>query len=180
MKIDRVALDIDDVLAGYVIGVHEVFNTKLVPHDHWSPVESTGELILKLGGNQVIGFRQEYLDKCEHNKDFWYGLEAIALPADIPPQAVAYITSSPKNMVDVRIEWLKKHGFPTLPVIHSKDKALTMRRLGIDILIDDRLETVESVQAIGGLGAVHYSPYYSSVKTHESITHLNQYVNQYN
>lgn len=172
----KMALDIDDVLAGYVIGVHETFNVPLVPHDHWASKESTGKLLLKLNRKkEVVGFKQEYLDRCEHNKDFWYGLEAIALPCYLPVQTVAYITASPKNMVDVRIEWLKKHGFPTLPVIHSKDKALTMRRLGIDVLIDDKLSTVEAVKSMEGLHAVHYKPYYSTVQTEGSITHLNQY-----
>lgn len=162
----RLALDIDDVLAGFVMGVHDAFGKRLSPHNQWNPRGDTGKLLLDF--DRGMSYRQQYLDKCEHNKDFWYGLEAIALPVDVPEFAVAYITASPKNMVDVRIEWLKKHGFPTLPVIHSKDKEFTMKRLHIDWLVDDKLETVQQVRK-HGLRATHFKPWYSTLMEDTSI-----------
>lgn len=180
----RIALDIDDVLAGFVIGLHEAFGKELFPHNQWCPNESSGQLILRKDelGN-IIGMTEEYLDKCEHNKDFWYSLEPITLPADIPLETVCYITASPKNMVDVRMEWLKKHGFPTLPVIHSKDKYMTMKRLRIDLLVDDKLLTVENVRERGTeddergivgppVKAIHFKPWYSTLKESKSINSL--------
>ncbi|WZE63568.1 hypothetical protein PANI_CDS0048 [Maribacter phage Panino] len=172
----KIALDIDDVLAGYANGVHEAFNVPMIPHNHWNPNESTGLLLLKTDDSgKVVGYTEEYLDKCEHNKDFWYHLEPISLPVDIPYETCCYITSSPRNMVDVRMEWLKKHGFPRLPVIHSKDKAITMNRLRIDLLIDDKLPTVEDVRGYAGTDAIHFKPWYSTLREKKSITHLNQY-----
>lgn len=169
----RIALDIDDVLAGFAVGVHEVFNSIITPHDHWAADEQTGILMLKKNQrNEVIGYTQEYLDKCENNKDFWYGLEPISLPSDVPFGTICYITSSPKNMVETRLAWLAKHGFPNLPVIHSKDKALTMKRLRIDSLVDDKLATVEDVR-VNGLRGTHFKPWYCSKKEKSSITHLN-------
>lgn len=170
----KIALDIDDVLAGYSKGVHESFNDVIEPHNHWSPDESTGKLILKKDDGVVIGYKQEYLDKCEHNPDFWYHLEPISLPIDVPRSTVCYITSSPKNMVEVRINWLAKHGFPKLPVIHSKDKAKTMMDLGVDLLVDDKLETVHQVRRTNILDAVHFRPWYSTLQEDISITNLNQ------
>lgn len=160
----KVALDIDDVLAGYVMGVHEVFDSELIPHDHWQIDGPTGMFLLKLDQeNKVVGYTQKYLDKCEHNKDFWYGLEPIMLPCNVPKETVCYITSSPKNMVDVRMEWLKKHGYPRLPVIHSKNKSLTMERLKVDLLIDDKMSTVQEVRTHKKLNAIHFKPWYSTV-----------------
>ena len=168
----RIALDIDDVLAGFASGVHEVFGKKIIPHNHWDGDDLTGHILLKVNSHgDVIGYTQEYLDKCEHNEGFWYGLEPISLPADIPKGTVCYITSSPKNMVETRIKWLAKHGFPTLPVIHSKDKALTMKRLGVGLLVDDKLSTVLAVRK-AGLSATHFQPWYSTLKEDISIQHL--------
>lgn len=158
----RIALDIDDVLAGFVPAVHETFKAELIPHDHWSPYEKSGELILAFDEQGTpVGLNEQYSELCEYNKDFWYGLQPISLPCDIPEGTVCYITSSPKEMVDVRIEWLKKHGFPTLPVIHSKEKHLTMDTLGIGLLIDDKLETVQKVREYG-FSAMHFSPWYTT------------------
>jgi uncharacterized HAD superfamily protein len=168
----RIALDIDDVLAGFASGVHEAFDREVLPHDHWDGDDLTGHLLLKTNlHGDVIGYKQAYLDKCEHNAEFWYSLEPISLPADIPEGAVCYITSSPKNMVETRLKWLAKHGFPQLPVIHSKDKAVTMERLKIDLLIDDKLDTVKEVRR-AGLRAVHFQPWYSTLKEKDSIKHL--------
>lgn len=168
----RIALDIDDVLAGFATGVHEVFNSKITPHDHWSADEQTGILMLKRNvRDEVIGYTQEYLDKCENNEDFWYGLEPISLPVDVPEGTVCYITSSPKNMVETRLAWLAKHGFPNLPVIHSKDKGLTMHRLRINLLVDDKLKTIQEVRKVGLLGA-HFKPWYCNLQEDDSIEHL--------
>lgn len=171
----KIALDIDDVLAGYAKGVHETFGKKIEPHNHWDAFDSTGLLILKTDEkDNVIGYTQDYLDKCEHNQDFWYHLEPISLPCDIPKQTVCYITSSPKNMVEVRINWLAKHGFPKLPVIHSKDKAKTMLGLGVDLLVDDKLDTVKQVRQTNILDAIHFRPWYSTLEEDISITNLSK------
>lgn len=173
----RIALDIDDVLAGFASGVHEAFDREVIPHNHWDSDDLTGHILLKVNlHGDVIGYTQAYLDKCEHNKEFWYNLEPISLPADVSKDVVCYITSSPKNMVETRIKWLAKHGFPTLPVIHSKDKAVTMERLGIDVLVDDKLDTVLAVRK-AGLKAVHFKPWYSTLEEAKSVTHLAHFNN---
>lgn len=166
----KVALDIDDVIAGYVIGVHRTFKKELVPHDHWKKDGNTGKLLLR---QDVEGFEylQEYLDECEHNKDFWYNLPIITLPSYIDWTVNCYITSSPENMLGVREAWLKRHGFQKAPVVHCKQKHVTMERLGIDLLIDDRLSTVEKVRE-HGLKALHFQPWYSTHFEKDSVKSL--------
>lgn len=168
----NIALDIDDVLAGYVIGVHKAFDAGLKRHNHWSKDESTGLLILNRDVSDGV-YTQKYLDKCEHNEDFWYNLPIINVPNSIKFNVSCYITSSPENMVHVRESWLKRHFFPNAPVIHSKNKDETMNNLNIDLLIDDRLDTVRRVnESCYRIRAVHYKPYYSTLEHDSSIKSL--------
>ena len=165
----KVALDIDDVLAAFADEVHVKFNKTIKPHNHWATDESTGKLLLKTDNTgKVTGYTPAYLTKCEHNKDFWNELPILSLPCDIDFEVACYITSSPSEMVGIRRAWLKRHGFPLAPVMHSKNKAETMRKLGVDLLIDDKVSTVEQVNAKEGLFALHFQPWYCNVEAYNS------------
>ncbi len=168
----NIALDIDDVLAGYVIGLHKAFNRTLEPHNHWQKDGACGQMIFKYPENpDNFEFSQEYLDKCEHNKDFWYNLPVISLPININFQVACYITSSPENMVQVRESWLERHGFPKAPVIHCKQKHVTMKQLSVDVLVDDKLSTIQKVRENKLLG-LHFKPWYSNLEEEYSISNI--------
>ncbi len=163
----KIALDIDDVLAGFAKGMHEYFDQEIEPHNHWSQTENSGVLVKKSLEEK------EHKESTWENWLFWNNLEAVSLPIDIDFTVACYITSSPKEMIDIRKDWLIQNGFPKAPVLHSKEKWITMKRLGVDVLIDDRLYTVEKVRE-SGLQAIHFSPWYSTLREINSITNLSQ------
>jgi len=167
----KYALDIDDVLAGYAIGVHNVFLQEIKPHNHWAADESTGLLILSQEPDKV--YVDEYMALCNDSKVFWKTLIPISKPVDINFEVSAYITSSPLNMISYRNQWLRYWGFPLAPVYHSKDKPALMHQLGITTLIDDKLDTIHKVRK-AGLEGIHFQPWYSTLREEDSITNLSQ------
>ena len=173
----KIALDIDDVLAGFAFQVHKVLGNEklLVPHDHWNQTGLTGKLmVIPDEHGNFKAYTEKFLDKCEHNRDFWANLPVLSLPCDIDFDVACYITSSPENMLGMRRVWLKKNGFPLAPVIHSKEKHVTMKRLGVEVLVDDKLSTVKAVANVEGLRAFHFKPWYCNVESEYTIENLKE------
>lgn len=147
----RIALDIDDVLADFIPAINRKWEM-LEPHDHW---DSNGP-----SGQALIDHKDLMLDP-----DFWYNLNPITLAsevAQISDFVYCYITSSPRDVVNVRRKWLAENGFPVRPVISSADKALTMARLGCNVLIDDSPLNVNKALAAGH-NAFLFQPWYNDV-----------------
>lgn len=54
-----------------------------------------------------------------------------------------YITARPASTLRATREWLRMWGFPERPVVHDGgDRAGTLRRMGVEILVDDNPEAV--------------------------------------
>lgn len=73
-----------------------------------------------------------------------------------------YITSIPRHLKDIRIDWLKRNKFPIKPVYISDDKVKIAEELGVDILIDDKPENIVEWIA-SGRKAIQYIPHYSEM-----------------
>lgn len=50
---------------------------------------------------------------------------------------IYYITSRPVEAIHITMSWLKKHGFPSGPILFYDDKLIITRALGIDLMIED-------------------------------------------
>lgn len=126
-------------------------------------------------GEGEASFIKDNVDLVHNNFRFWLNLEPLSRPEDINFEFDYYITSSPPGMVSFRRDWLKVHGFPNKPVIHSLDKGLTMRQLGLDLLIDDNPKTLDKV-ASQGFHVIQFIPPYMSVERGDlnPIRHLSQ------
>jgi|TARA_R110000851_G_scaffold146223_1_gene285848 hypothetical protein len=160
----KVALDIDDVLAGFYPGMCDKYDRPELKINIWD-------------GDFAAKWVADNFSKIEANKFFWLGLPIISNPRAIAFEVECYITSSPKEMVNYRIDWLVQNGFPIRPVYHSTNKLETMRELGIDIIVDDKPSTVNSINQSEDKKALQFKPSYMSAEIEDKskiITHLSQ------
>ena len=160
----KVALDIDDVLAGFYSGFCRFMK---VPERQINIWDGAGEA-------NFVASNCHLADKSEF---FWMGLDRISNPESIDFELTCYITSSPKEMVHIREAWLQLQGFPNKPVYHSTNKLETMRALGVDILVDDKPSTVEAINKSDDKMALQFKPSYMSYEIEDKskvITHLSQ------
>jgi 5'(3')-deoxyribonucleotidase len=161
-----VALDIDDVLAGFFSGISAHYDVPEIKCDIWD-------------GKDVNKWISEIMiaGDLDDNALFWLDLGLVSHPNSINFKVDAYITSSPESALEWRKIWLQRAGFPDAPVVHCKNKIETMERLGIDILVDDSPKTCKAINDNSGPEmAIQFVPPYMSVIVDEklAITHLSE------
>lgn len=164
----KIALDIDDVLAGFYSGFCRFMDIPERKIDIWD-------------GKGEANFVAQNCYLADNSEFFWMGLDRISTPESINFDLECYITSSPKEMVHIRRAWLLLKGFPDRPVYHSTNKLETMRTLGVDLLVDDKISTVRQINLSKDKMALQFKPYYMSAEYEDKskiITHLSE-VNHY-
>lgn len=158
----KVAIDIDDVLAQFYPAMCRRMGQPCKRINIW---DGKGEAHFVAANFHIV----------ENNRRFWLGLEKESRPEDITFEFSHYITASPPLMRQYREEWLKMMGFPHKPVIAAEDKAQVMRRLHIDVLVDDKPATLEHIQSQGLIGIQYVPSYMSDEREHlNPIRHLSQ------
>lgn len=162
----KVGLDVDGVLANFELGMAKLFSKPHVTSYGWDTQWIT-----------------DLIHKVEDDENFWENLPLISHPEEITFDFDYYITAIPPKMKGAREKWLKKNGFPDKPVIVSDKKLETMRELGVEVLIDDKLTTIIEVEK-GGLLAIHFLPPYmiqidDSVRSIKHLSQVNEIIAQY-
>jgi 5'(3')-deoxyribonucleotidase len=142
-----IAIDVDDVLAdfcGEVERVHgrPVVYPYLVLKDAWPHVDIDALLI---------------------DKKFHEGIPAIpGARTGVQKLLEAghtcfYMTSRQADIHDTTVDWLRKAGFPDLPLTSmGKEKAEALRHVKIDVLIDDMWKNVKAANE-GGAATILYN-----------------------
>ena len=139
----KIALDVDGVLANFYGSVCKKYNQPMLVVNDFNLEWAT----------------QKMWDEIYNDYDLWENLIVLSPPQAITFEFDYYITHIPEHLLESRIKWLRDNGYPEKPVIDSDDKLASMRRLGVDILIDDKPEIVKEVNK-AGLLAIQYVPYY--------------------
>jgi len=122
----NIGLDVDGVLADFTRAWHAVYpDAPAIPD--------------KYNYDPHMGKRFKAMKEAGTLDDFFLGLNPLIHPANIPFEPKGYVTARP---VDTQITelWLKKNGFPMSPVITvpwGTNKVEAMKKLGIEIFIDD-------------------------------------------
>lgn len=138
----KIALDCDGVLANFYLEICRKFNRPVETIDDWE-----------------VPWIAENFNSIIDDYDFWVNLPILTHPEEISFEFDYYITSLPEHLKPAREEWLKKNKFPDKPVVISFEKEKTMLELGVDIIIDDKYQTIKEVSDSGLIG-IHYLPYY--------------------
>ncbi len=157
-----IALDIDDVLAQFYPAMCVRFNKPCQQIDIW---DGLGEAKFIADNVHIVN----------DNQRFWMGLNPLSRPEDITFKVDYYITSSPRMMLNTRRDWLRGNQYPAAPVISTSEKIAEMRRLGVNVLIDDNTRTLDAVVAAGMIGIQFVPPYMRIIRGDlNPITHLSQ------
>lgn len=143
----KVGLDVDDCIANWYKAACEFCGVEYKPRNHWCAEES-GSFIFP-----------EW-DNMKKDDDFWHELEVLN---KVDFDFDYYITSLPPHLLRHRVEWLVKHNFPNNPVHIGHDKVAIAKELDVDVIIDDKPETIKAfIEA--GKHAIHYLPPYTTLE----------------
>ena len=129
LKIPKIGLDIDDVLADFVPTFAKKYKI---------PMPTSWDYSYKK--NEVF----DYLVKHpKEMKAFYLSLPMKIKPEEIPFTPHCYITSRsmPKEWTE---EWLEKNKYPCKPVLtvpYETSKIEVAKKSGIEIFVDDKIET---------------------------------------
>ena len=148
-KQTRIALDVDDVLAAFTPHAFAFYKTKLEGRlDYWST-----EVM-----NNTLG-EGWFTDRIMNDKNFWDTLPVLSPARDIDFPVTCYVSSFPADMYASRLNWLTNNGYPKAPLIVSSDKLDICHRFGITHLIDDKPDTIKSLERNPIMGLHFMTPY---------------------
>lgn len=96
-------------------------------------------------------------DQISKDERFFMNLETLSKPNF---EFDVYLTSIPEQFTQHRIDNLKQNGFPDKPVVVEHNKLQYCIDNNIDLIIDDKPETIRQFVA-AGKEAIQVYPYYS-------------------
>lgn len=148
MKLQRIAIDLDDVIAEYVPTLtkfyNKIYGTQL---DHNSI--KTWELKDYYEHTRTDEETRALMTLFAHNPDF---LSMPPVPGAIesihrlePDYELHVITARASRSIDATYNWMKEHGISNIPVWFNKDKGKMCEQLGIDLMIDDGVHNLDRV-----------------------------------
>jgi hypothetical protein len=164
----KIALDVDDVLAAFTPHAHDFHEMPMCETlDYWC----VPTMDARLGQ----GWFMEHIAPVH---EFWRTIPRLSNPEDIDFEVAYYISAFPEDMHDIRLNWLREHGFPEAPLICCSDKLAKCIELGVDVLVDDKPATIEKLKGSPVKG-IHFLPYYAGFAPvgEHVITNLNQIKN---
>lgn len=137
LKMPKIGLDIDDVLADYVPYFSDVFDLPIPVSWDWS--------------YSFEGKFAELFQDIDKAKQFYLNIPVKTKPEDIPFEPYCYITSR-----SVPIEWTKMwievNRFPCKKLYslsNNASKVETAKEAGIDIFVDDKFENFVELNNAG-------------------------------
>jgi len=142
----RIALDIDDTLAQFYPAACKYFGKEVVQTDIWDM-------------DGYASFIPQNYEEILHNKKFWTNLEILSPPESINFDFFCYMTSLSVERFDERVRWIESNKYPNKPIIFTEDKISMCLSLGIDVIIDDKPQTIEEARSVGILGILFRPPY---------------------
>lgn len=134
----RIALDVDEVLAGFVCAYSTRFNVPIPTSwnfDYW--------------------FRAR-IEELREDKEFWLGLPKLV--KELPFEPIAYVSNRSFD-VEWTQEWIQNSGLPAVDVFHTKDKAEVLKRINADIFVDDSYHNFVTLNNAGVCTFLYDAPH---------------------
>lgn len=145
LKSVKIGLDIDGVLADFCLQLHGS-----IGHDPDREVTHWNDPVVRSG-----------FDKLKNNVVFWSSMPVLTGPDGIPFEPHCYVTARPIDP-SVTQAWLYNNGYPSATLVslgHNESKVETLKKLGVDIYVDDRFENFREINAAGILCYLFDSPH---------------------
>lgn len=159
----KIALDVDDVLAGFTQHCHSYFGAELKGTFNFWSVEDC-----------IKRYGEGWLEKVFSDEEFYRTLPILSPPEDINFDVECYMTSIPVHLKGVRERWLSDNGYPEAEVFVTMNKIPLCKHMKIDVLVDDKPHTITALKGQGVRG-IHFIPHYAGFDpVGEHITNLNQ------
>lgn len=138
-------------------------------------LDSYGHLMSTVGENVKMLDKWSDEDINNHfraiskNVDWWRTIPQMVSPSAINFEFDYYLTSIPTHLIEARLENLKSLGFPIKPLIASFDKVSVCLEKGIDVLVDDKEETIIECRNFG-INGILVKPYYYDCEYGKDLT----------
>jgi hypothetical protein len=145
LKIPKIGLDVDGVLANWTAAWNKLYPEVLVSPNSWYL-------------DRQVGTRFKEMKEAGTLNDFYMNIEPLMKPEDLPFEPHCYITSRPV-LKEVTEAWLDKYHFPAKPVYSiglRENKIEVAKAAGIEIFIDDAFENFVELNN-GGITTYLYS-----------------------
>lgn len=143
-----VGIDVDDVLGGFYSTACRKFGKTPITTDIWNPFGH-------------CRFIPENWEAIKNDKDLWANMDVLVDPKkDLDFDFECYISAFPEERIPERLEWLHKNGFPDKPLYRAADKVKLAKEVGINTIIDDKIDTIRSFNAESGMWGIWYRPHY--------------------
>lgn len=133
LKIPKIGLDVDEVLADWV--------------GHWCDYQK-----IDRPNNWNFDRRlEEKFNELKDNKDFWLSIPVKTNPDNIHFEPSCYITSRPIP-TEWTEEWLDNNGFPAMPVYtvpFQESKVDAIKESGVEVFVDDNFKNFVEINKAG-------------------------------
>lgn len=123
-----VSIDVDGILADFYGDVCIRHNREVVPVKEF-----------------YVPWIGEVYESVANIPTFWSEMSVLVKPSELEFEYDHYISTLRPTMRGARQEWLDKNGYAPKPLHLSDEKHVVCEELGIDIHIDDKLETVLNI-----------------------------------
>ena len=148
MKKQKIGLDIDGVIADFMLAWHELYPE--IPRDPD-----------RYDFDENIMQRFDDMRKAGTLDNFYLGIKPLIKPEDLPFEPLCYVTARP---VDTKItkQWLNTHGFPKKKVITvptGTSKVDAMKKTGIEIFVDDYYRNFNELNNAGIFTYLYSAPW---------------------
>lgn len=100
-----------------------------------------------------------------HNNEFWENIEILHSSTEIDFEFDIYLTSIPSKMYNARKKWLEKNNYPDKPLVVTHDKLQACKDYNINIIIDDKPQTIIDCKK-EGIKTIQFLPPYVSWKSY--------------
>jgi hypothetical protein len=166
----KLALDVDGVLAGFTPAF--LRRAKKMGLGGRFPAHHT--LIREWTFGEKDAFVAVW-DTVKGDPYFWLAEIQPLEDAFVDFPVAAYCTARPVGS-NITAEWLRMHGFPEAPVLTvgvTDNKADILLANGIEVLIDDRVQNIQQVRAVGIQGVLMRRPHNVDMMIHPDIPDIN-------
>ena len=126
LKIPKIGLDIDGVLADFTKAWNRLYPEVLVEPNSWYLDRNVNERFEEMRENGTLD-------------DFYLNIEPLLKPEELPFEPCCYITSRPVTK-EITEQWLDNHNFPARKVYSvglRQSKVEVAKEAGVEIFIDD-------------------------------------------
>jgi len=129
LKAPKIGLDIDGVLADFTGAWNTIYPDITITPNSWYFDRKIGQRFAEMRDNGTLD-------------EFYFNLEPLINPEELPFEPHCYITSRPVPK-EITEKWLDKNGFPRKKVISldlKQSKVEAAKETGVEIFIDDCYE----------------------------------------